>query len=743
MECLTDLDLTFAAAAAAGLWAVCCLVLVWVVRNNRFAGQPAFVLTLLAMLWWLFTALFDLGSQNESCKVGWSLIAWPGITLLPIAWTFFVFDYTMNTSARRQPLRLLLYIGLPGIAGLIALTNSQTHLLYGTDTRLVTEDGNSYVVFDHGPLFYAVASCLYIFVMSTLSVLGYAFFKARKVIRPFLGVLFSITIVPLAANLGYVLGGFTVFGYDPTPFMFAVSLIALSWLLLNNTMMDTAAQGRNLLFYASQDPVILLDAGGRFVGANPAAKAAFGTNLPRPGDELDQIGQIGPNLHRLIENGIQGFAEPIRLGGRIFDPRALPIESPIRTKTPLLGWVISLIDITEREHSAEALRKALSDAEAANRAKSNFLANVSHEIRTPLNGILGMASLLGETELDKDQRDYVEVIEESGQVLLTTIGDVLDLSKIEAGKIVLDTRPFVLRDAIEAARALFSASAMGKSLALTVTVEKDLPEIITGDDHRFRQVLHNLVSNAIKFTEAGGVAIHAAASADGRMLRLRVSDSGPGVPAEAREAIFLPFQQADASDTRKFGGTGLGLSISRQLCRQMGGELSLIRDVDAGACFEILLPLTASEAPPAEPVPSDPLSPPVAGARPDTVLVVDDNRTNRLILEKFLTDVAGRIETVASGQEAVDRVRDNAFDIILMDIQMPEMGGVEATRKIRALEDARGGARSYIVAVTANAMPEQRQHYLDADMDAVLSKPVSKAQLLALIDKSHQPADPT
>lgn len=738
MACLTNLELTFAAAAAAVLWAVCALILAWVIRNSRFAGQPAFVLTLAAMLWWLFTVVFDLASQSEACKIGWSLVAWPGITLLPIAWSFFVFDYTMNTSQERQPLRLLFYVGLPCVTGAIALTNSQTRLLYGTATRMVTEGDITYVIFDHGPLFYAVASVLYIFVMTALSVLGYAFIKAKKIIRPFIGVLFSITAVPLSANLAYIFGNFTVFGYDPTPFMFAVALIALSWLLLNNTMMDTVAQGRNLLFYATQDPVIIMDANGRFAAANPAAQALFHEQLPRNGEPLDHLEKVGPILKSVIDTGELFLADPVRLKGRVFDPRALPIESPIESRNPLLGWSVSLVDITERERSSEALRTALTDAKDANRAKSHFLANVSHEIRTPLNGILGMTSVLADTELSAEQRDYLQVIEESGQVLLNTIGDVLDLSKIEAGRMVLESRPFVLRDAIEGARALFSARACEKGLELSVDVDEALPRLILGDAHRFRQVLHNLVSNAIKFTETGGVRITAEPAGNGTKLLVRVHDSGPGVPAHARDRIFLPFQQADASDTRRYGGTGLGLSISRQLCQQMDGSLQLATGNEVGAIFEIRLPLIAPADEFDGSTQSTPLPDTVLDAPEIDVLVVDDNKTNRLILQKFLAGAPCHVQTASSGPKAIDMLRHKPFDVVLMDIQMPEMGGMEVTRRIRSLEKAADRKRCFIVAVTANAMPEQLERYLNADMDEVLSKPVSKAQLLSLVDRARR-----
>ncbi|WP_375699058.1 histidine kinase N-terminal 7TM domain-containing protein [Pseudophaeobacter sp. TrK17] len=732
MNCLANLDVNLASGAAAALLAVCSVVLVRIARNIPFAGQLSFVLTLAAMLWWLFTVVFDLASQSETCKVGWSLAAWPGIVLVPIAWTFFVFDYSMSKRRIRRPVRIIAYIGLPGLVSVIAVTNRWTHLLYGPDTRLVTEGGNSFVIFDHGPLFFAVAAILYIFLIAALGLLTFVFLKAKKVIRPFMGALIIITAAPVAANLAYIGWGVTVFGFDPTPFTFAVSLIALSWLLVNNSMMDTAAQGRILMFYASQDPVILVDAGGHFVSANPAAKDFFSHQLPKHGATLEHLEGIGPLLKDLIVDGDINSATPIRIGGRVFDPRAVPIDSPIQSQIPLLGWSISLVDITERERSAEVLREALAHAESANRAKTHFLANVSHEIRTPLNGVLGMAAVLSETTLDEEQREFLQAIEDSGQILLTTIGDVLDLSKIEAGKMTLENRPFALGIALEGARALFSARANEKGLSLSVEIHEDLPKAIIGDDHRFRQVLHNLVSNAVKFTQTGSVTLTAEPADNGALLLVRVSDTGPGVSREARDTIFQPFQQADGSDARKFGGTGLGLSISRQLCHLMGGSLQLATGVEQGATFEIRLPLLpATDEPKAE---TQPVLRSASAPEPTAVdvLVVDDNKTNRLILQKFLSSVC-RVKSVSSGPEAIDLARSFAFDVILMDIQMPEMDGVETTQKIRCIEQEIGREPSFIVAVTANAMPEQLNHYLSAGMDEVLAKPVSKEPLLSLI----------
>ncbi|MDD8022310.1 MAG: histidine kinase N-terminal 7TM domain-containing protein [Paracoccaceae bacterium] len=597
MTCLANLEFTFASAAIATLWAICALILAWVARNNRFSGKPAFVVAFSAMLWWLFTVGFDLASQGETCKVSWSLAAWPGITLLPIAWAFFIFDYTMNTNQRTKPIRLVLYIGLPALVATIALTNSQTHLLYGTDTRLVTQEGEAYVYYDHGPLFFAVASVLYIFVVSALSVLVYAFFKAKKNIRPFLGILILITIAPLVANMSYVFWGVTIFGFDPTPFMFAVVLIAFSWLLLNNTMMDTEAQGRNLLFYATHDPVIIMDSMGRFAGANSAAIALFGKKMPKYGETLDHLEKIGPILKFFRRTGEFQNVEPIRFGERVFDPRALPIESPIQTKRNLLGWSVSLVDITERERSAEALREAVAHAEAANHAKSQFLAMISHELRTPMTSVKGGLDLALHGfagEVSEPVRNLLTIAQRNSLRLLKLIDDVLDLQKIDLSSITLDLQDLdadaFLRDVVEE----YEAYAAETQVHLTITSEpKNRP--VRADPDRLKQVVGNVISNAVKFSPKGGQ-VRCSTEVIGAKLRFAIQDSGIGIPENEEGQVFGRFKQVENSASRVSGGSGLGMHIAKLLIERMGGAISYESHLGTGTTFYIDILLAPQHA---------------------------------------------------------------------------------------------------------------------------------------------------
>jgi signal transduction histidine kinase len=594
MTCLSSLHLTFASAAAITLWVICALVLSWVIQNNRFSGKPAFVITFGAMLWWLFTVGFDLASEGLTCKVGWSLAAWPGITLVPIAWSFFIFDYTMNTAKVRKPARLLLFIGLPALVSTIALTNGHTHLLYGTDTHLVNEGAQPFVIFDHGPLFYTVAAGLYIFVTGALGVLAYAFIKAKRNIRPFLCVLFVVTAAPLAGNMAYVGWGFTVFGFDPTPFMFAVALIAFSWLLLNSTMMDTQTLGRSLLFYSTHDPVIIINVRGQFIDANAAAEDVFGKSFPRYGQSLDHMESIAALLNVLKKTGtLHTAAEPIKFGERIFDPRALAIESPIQTKNNLLGWSISLVDITERERMAEQLRTAVAHAEAANIAKSQFLAMISHELRTPMTSVKGGLDLaLGgyANDISDPVKNLLGIAQRNSVRLLRLIDDVLDLQKLELNTINLELQDLnpdtFLRDLLEE----YEAYATGANVGLSVS-SGDVKTLVRADPYRLKQVVGNIISNAVKFSPQGGQVV-CSAQLVGVKLRVSVQDSGVGIPNNEEDQVFGKFNQVEGSSSQAPGGSGLGMHIAKLLIERMGGCISYDSQLGVGTTFHVGIPLS-------------------------------------------------------------------------------------------------------------------------------------------------------
>ena len=389
-----------------------------------------------------------------------------------------------------------------------------------------------------------------------------------------------------------------------------------------------------------------------------------------------------------------------------------------------VSGIESFVDITE-------LVTAREQAEGSTRAKAGFLANMSHEIRTPMNGIIGLVDLLSGTDLDDEQAEYCRLIATSAGSLVTIINDILDVSRIEAGKLRIEAAELDLRQLVEDAVAGFAAEASRKRLELGWSLAPGLPVRRTGDASRFRQVLLNLLGNAVKFTTAGSVAVRVTRPDDpgrGQWVRCEVRDTGIGIPEARLQELFEPFTQADASTTRRFGGTGLGLAISKQIVDLMGGEIGAVRNADVGSCFWFELPLpevAAAAPPPPRPAP-DSKGGALEGRR---VLVVEDNSTNRLVATRLLQRLGVVAETAVDGVDALARLRSAPFDLVLMDVQMPEMDGLEATRRIRAGEPGVPNPGLPIVALTAHAMAGDREACLAAGMDDYLSKPIDPARL--------------
>ncbi|MFN0302130.1 MAG: ATP-binding protein [Burkholderiales bacterium] len=425
----------------------------------------------------------------------------------------------------------------------------------------------------------------------------------------------------------------------------------------------------------------------------------------------------------------------------------------------------------------DRLRRALIQAQTANRAKSEFLANMSHEIRTPMNGVLGMTELALNTTLTARQREYLMTAKSSAQALLGVLNDILDFSKMESAKLDIERLPFSLRELIGEIAAAFSGQAHKKGLALITSVAPEVPDRLIGDPLRMRHIVFNLLGNAIKFTASGEVElrIHCTVMSPGRIeLSMAIRDTGIGIPPAKLESVFAAFSQADTSVTRKYGGTGLGLAICQRLATLLGGTIRVESVEGRGTTFRVDLPLDVSEITPAADQTSNAGPPDGAGASnhvpsPDSssqsaheeeivsqrianpsdasrvisskaglaVLIAEDNPINQLVVRHMLERLGHRVSIARNGIEALDMTRNDQFDFVLMDIQMPEMDGLEATRQIRRLQSNHHSSAP-IFALTAHSSTEDREACLAAGMNGFLSKPVQPAELAMAIEWTRQ-----
>ena len=515
-------------------------------------------------------------------------------------------------------------------------------------------------------------------------------------------------------------------------------------------MRESEARKR-AIFEAAMDCIIFIDQSGCIVEFNPCSEQTFGYDRAEViGKEMTEILVPAKSRTRLRDNllGYSGEGKVgSMLGRRLETPMtrkngeafaAEMVTQPIPLTSGAVGFAVFVRDITQRKMQEEALRKAKEAAEAANRSKGAFLANMSHEIRTPMNAIIGMTELVLDTSLTSEQREYLEMVLDSSNSLLALLNDILDLSKVEAGKLELEELPFDLRQWFEESIKSMAFRAKQKDLTLQCAVDPEVPEHLIGDWHRLHQVLLNLLANAIKFTDRGGIQVKIRPYRRGERfveLLFEVRDTGIGIPPQKCKTIFQEFEQADNSTKRRYGGTGLGLAICRRLVELMQGRIGVKSVVNEGSVFHFTARFGLQELPD-----SGPREGPAAGPetresaldrRPLKILLAEDSPVNQRLAVGLLRRKGHLVTVAANGKQAVEAFRNESFDLVFMDVQMPEMDGFEATETIRAAEEK--GQHVPIIAMTAHAMKGDRERCLQSGMDAYLAKPIRARELYEVI----------
>jgi signal transduction histidine kinase len=672
-----------------------------------------------------------LAATSQRAQLAFAPVEYVGILAAPLLWFIFALRFTGRDAWLTRGV-LAAMGGVPVVLYAFVLTDPWHHLVY---QQISTVQAGSWRVLHlvYGPAGWANVVYAYVLLAAGAIVILGAFWASPRIYRRQVVALMASAMAPWIVNALYQTGlGPTV---DLTPLGFTLTGLGTAWAIRRAQLLDLAPVARGLIVESLNDGVAVLDWQDRLIDAN----AAFHTlaDVPNIGAPASAVFAHWPELAAAVA-GRGGtpreVASPID-PDRHFEPSITPLAD---RRGRQIGRVITLRDVSDRHRVMQELERARDAAEDLARAKSEFLATVSHEIRTPMNGVIGMTALLLDTRLDAQQRNFVETIRSSGGQLLSIINDILDFSKFDAGQMTVEHLPYDPRAAVSSVIALLEPQARGKGLRLEFTATPAVPPLCLGDEMRVRQIVTNLIGNAIKFTAAGAVSVSldadlVRANADTWRLRLDVRDTGIGIPADRLDRLFRPFSQVDASVARRYGGTGLGLAISRRLAELMGGSVTVDSEAGHGSTFHVewVVQRATAAAPTAAPaVPDAAAAAPLSALK---ILIAEDNPVNQSVVIHMLRRLGHTADLADDGAAAVAAVAQRWYDVVLMDVQMPNVDGLTATRRIREA----GGPQPRIIAMTANAMSGDREACLASGMDDYISKPIDLPALQAALERNR------
>lgn len=562
----------------ASITALAIFTMIWTLRTQTFNGKLFYALTLIGVSWVLLIVGLEAASNDFYCQLRLATFAWLGNALIPVAWCYFVFSYVDNAPWVHKPAVRATLVLVPAAVLAFAATNPWHHLVYTEGTAI--PDGGSQINYVHGPGFYLIIAVLYSFVAASLACLARAFNRATRDAWLMLTMLTTITITPLVMNAAYVGLGFTIFGLDPTAFMFTLGVLVFSWLLVTNKKMDMATVGQSVLFDTMSEPVVLIDRQKNVVLANTAAKSRGIQNDKCP---------VLKDLCETIEHfNTSDGATHLRIGQRDYEPRIQKVGNPINPSGDGLGWSVTFVDITDRIAINASLQDALQKADDANRAKDEFVSVISHEMRTPLTSLKGglafaLSGHLG--ELTEHLKSSLEIAHRNGARLSRLIDHILLSQKMDIGALSLENEPIFLGRLLEESLEENKSFAAERGVQLILSTV-DHSAVVHGDAFAIRQIVDNLVSNAIKFSNDSGGVEGALQITDGK-VRLSIKDSGHGIPEGMEKRVFGRFEQVANSCQGSTQGSGLGLHISKQLARKMSGDITYESQTGVGTTFHV------------------------------------------------------------------------------------------------------------------------------------------------------------